>query len=674
MSVSRSTSSPLSSAGVSLPDGSMTRLVRPVLLLLFSYIFLANSWLGDDAHITFRSVWNFVHGYGLTFNPDERVQAYTDPLWMLIVAAAHFVTREFYFTVTALSWAFCVAAGWIVLRRTRTIGAAVLVVLWLLSSKALVDYTSSGLEYPLAYFLIALFYVPYLERPYREPPTERELRYFVLIGALAFVTRVDMAVLFVVPIAELGWRAWRFHGRAVARPILIGAAPAVAWFAFATFYYGFPLPNTYYAKVANGVPAWLQHQQGFAYLFNSISHDPITLGTVALCALIAWPTRGAPRLAALSAVMYVAYTVSVGGDFMSGRFFAMPFLIAAITLAGDIESMLVPAASAAIVLYNLLIPIVPIKTTSTYDGAWPWRSQNGIKDERGHSHQGSNLLKYSALHPVPDLPFGQEGLSFAAADEHARVYCCIGVFGFNAGPAKYVLDENALADPLLARLPVSPRLYFDFWTSHYFRDLPEGYLESAERNENLLTDPVLHEFYDRLRNVTRGSLFRWSRLPDIWRLNLGYRSLHEEYRKRRPVALSIPANHPRFLTDVGRRDDGTSAMRSSGRAGYLQYGPSIPLDPGFYRARWIASVDEAANGDAGFVEVWVDGERIERATVRITAALPAEHARIAQVDFSLKHAARQVDYRFYVHGGVRLALERVELFSGLAIPKDSQAP
>ena len=26
---------------------------------VFTYLFLANSWLGDDAYITFRVVWNF---------------------------------------------------------------------------------------------------------------------------------------------------------------------------------------------------------------------------------------------------------------------------------------------------------------------------------------------------------------------------------------------------------------------------------------------------------------------------------------------------------------------------------------------------------------------------------------------------------------------------------------
>src|SRR6266550_6873873 len=151
------------------------RFVRVSFLVLFTYVFLANAWIGDDAHITFRTVWNFVHGYGLSYNPDERVQAYTHPLWMLTISTAHFVTREFFFTVTAVSWLFSVLAGIVILRRTRTLRSAALVVFWLLSSKALIDYTSSGLEYPLSYFLIALFYGRYLERPIAAPARDAEL-------------------------------------------------------------------------------------------------------------------------------------------------------------------------------------------------------------------------------------------------------------------------------------------------------------------------------------------------------------------------------------------------------------------------------------------------------------------------------------------------------------------
>src|SRR4029453_5295362 len=84
-------------------DARSVRFVRASLLLLFTYIFLANAWMGDDAYITLRTVWNFIHGYGLSYNPDERVQAYTDPLWMFVISAVPLVTGEFFFTVTALS-------------------------------------------------------------------------------------------------------------------------------------------------------------------------------------------------------------------------------------------------------------------------------------------------------------------------------------------------------------------------------------------------------------------------------------------------------------------------------------------------------------------------------------------------------------------------------------------
>ena len=49
------------------------------LLLLILY----QTTLTIDALITFRVIDNFVHGYGLRWNIAERVQAYTNPLWML---------------------------------------------------------------------------------------------------------------------------------------------------------------------------------------------------------------------------------------------------------------------------------------------------------------------------------------------------------------------------------------------------------------------------------------------------------------------------------------------------------------------------------------------------------------------------------------------------------------
>ena len=98
-----------SSPAIAAAHLQQRRLVHVFLVAIFTYVFLANAWLGDDAYITFRVVWNVVHGYGPVFNPGERVQAYTHPLWMLVMTAAHAVTRDFFFTAQVVSYGFVLA-------------------------------------------------------------------------------------------------------------------------------------------------------------------------------------------------------------------------------------------------------------------------------------------------------------------------------------------------------------------------------------------------------------------------------------------------------------------------------------------------------------------------------------------------------------------------------------
>ena len=78
-------------------------IVLALLLVAFAVVLLRTTWVCDDAFITLRTIDNLVHGYGLRWNVDERVQSFTHPLWMLLVAAVYFFTREAFYTVSALS-------------------------------------------------------------------------------------------------------------------------------------------------------------------------------------------------------------------------------------------------------------------------------------------------------------------------------------------------------------------------------------------------------------------------------------------------------------------------------------------------------------------------------------------------------------------------------------------
>src|SRR5262245_65582120 len=64
----------------------VSSLVLVVHALWFRGLFRGNAV--DDAYISFRYGDNLVHGHGLVFNPGERVEGYSNFLWVMAMAPA----------------------------------------------------------------------------------------------------------------------------------------------------------------------------------------------------------------------------------------------------------------------------------------------------------------------------------------------------------------------------------------------------------------------------------------------------------------------------------------------------------------------------------------------------------------------------------------------------------
>ena len=62
---------------MTIPSESGVRICLSLICLLYAGVVFCTAWLTEDAFITFRTVDNFINGYGLTWNTGERVQAYT---------------------------------------------------------------------------------------------------------------------------------------------------------------------------------------------------------------------------------------------------------------------------------------------------------------------------------------------------------------------------------------------------------------------------------------------------------------------------------------------------------------------------------------------------------------------------------------------------------------------
>ena len=627
--------------------------------VIFSIVFIANCWIGDDAFISFRVSDNLIHGYGPRWNVAERVQVFTNPLWTFLMAGIAAITGEFYYTAMAVSFVVCLfmlAVVWRWLDRPLDGWFALAL---LVSSKAFIDYSSSGLEYPLTYLLLATFVALVIGRG-RASQRSPNVPMLILIASLAFVNRADMVLLYVPALAWLVATELRRHGWRAARPMLLASAPAWGWLLFATLYYGFPFPNTYYAKAQSGMPHWLQLRQGFAYTVSSLRFDPITLATIATAfgvSMVAGTIR--TRLLALGAGTYVFYTIWVGGDFMAGRFFAAPFLLSTLLLASLPKQPTTAVACVTLIaLYNVIAPLAPFKSIPSLEAGWNWRLQNGVKDDRGSTIGGASPLAFEVFRRMPDNAMAREARSLRASPERVLVHPWIGEVGFIAGATKYIVDPNGLSDPLLARLPIPPSFYFEFWVSHFTRELPAGYLESRRLERNVIQDPLIRDYYDKLLRVTTGPVFSLERFRDMFALNWQQRDFKTRVKARQRLDATVRVTNPLFWTHAGWLDEESRLIRSNGQPGYLLMGPGTPLARGVYRVQWVGSVEPRPGTELGFVEVCHDDCRTQLARSEIG---PVDGGTIAQIPFTVPQDVRDVEFRMYVNVASGINLSHVTI-------------
>lgn len=518
-------------AAPALP-GTAPRLARRVpwaVLVLALVALAASAWIHEDAYITFRVIENALDGRGLTWNPDERVQAYTHPLWLFLLVPLTALTGEHYLTTLALTAALSMATLYLVIfRAARSIAVGCAAVFALLLSKAFVDYATAGLEDSLTRLLIVLFVLRWIAT---KPDRPRDGLFLALLAALATLNRPDALLFFLPALGLLVAQSLRQPGsrRGSLRLLAwlaLGFLPLALWGLFAFFYYGAPFPNTAYAKLGMGVPRpWLLLQSGF-YLLNSLLRDPITLAVTVMACAVAFrrPDRESTPLVA-GAALYLLYVVWIGGDYMSGRMLGIPFFLAVLALARHPLGRSLrrrPVLALALAVLALAPRIYGPFVLEGYGKV----DAHGIGDERRLYYAYTGWIPSLGEERWPDHFFRDEG---EAAHDGPSVHVAgtVGMLGFYAGPEIHVVDWHGLPDPLLARLPAIVTGPFvddqptNWRPGHGWRPIPEGYLDSLREDENRIEDPDLARYYEVIRRVTRGELWDLERLKLALELNLG---------------------------------------------------------------------------------------------------------------------------------------------------------
>jgi arabinofuranosyltransferase len=309
--------------------------------------------------------------------------------------------------------------------------------------------------------------------------------------------------------------------------VALGFLPFLIWELFSVVYYGFPFPNTAYAKLGNGVGQADLARQGLLYLFESLTTDPLTLLVIAGGLAVPFFLREW-RVAAIAAGMALSllYVIAIGGDFMSGRFLAAPLLGGVILLSvTPFTSRIVLPAFVIVVLIGLLTPRSPLLSGPGYGGDYAEQKEkvdrSGISDERAFYYPATGLLRTDREYPSPSPRHVWVHAALQARQQAPTVVVrdSVGFFGFYAGPEVHVIDRHGLGDALLARLPPIPNR--EWRVGHFPRHVPEGYVATIASGRNLLADPGLAAYYAQLSLILRGPILRRDRLVAILKMNLG---------------------------------------------------------------------------------------------------------------------------------------------------------
>ena len=293
----------------------------------------------EDAFITFRYALNLASGRGVVFNPGERVEGYSNFLFLLVLAG---LKRYLGVDIEMAARALGVAASVVTIMLTYRLAhrmtggnrhAGLLAALLVAASGTFAAWALSGMETPLFALLGVLVALCVVSQ------------YWLRVGfliALATMTRPD-GVLFLLLVgfeAVFAQETMRQRLKSILGVSIPFLAVIVPWTLWRLRYYGHLVPNAIKAK--EGMDPTYQAALGLVYIWGFLKANWPILFLFTVCSVFLHslgprrPSERATGPLGLFLLAYVVYVVLVGGDWMPAwRFLAPMVPLASCLLVGS---------------------------------------------------------------------------------------------------------------------------------------------------------------------------------------------------------------------------------------------------------------------------------------------------------------------------------------------------
>lgn len=451
------------------------------------YNSLALRFIVDDAYITMRYSRHLAEGHGPVYNLGERVEGYTNFLWMVILSLVYKIGLDMPSSSQILGITFGVGTLLVVWMLSFQLWGkrkwlTLLPLMILANNRTFTLWSTSGLETSLFTFLLTLsFYLSYVV-------LDNQLHtsgWLALSCLLLMLTRPEGAMITALVFLMLLFYRSRFRLSIFKKDarawLVVFIVPLMLYGLWKLYFYHDLLPNTFYNKV-NSIQYF---SRGFKYLSSFLVESWLYLWLIPIVVvfIIHRPFLWMMSWVVIVAV-YVLYTVWVGGDWMGFRYYApiMPLMAMFLTWAssevfawfGERESVLKRVLGiSAFSLY--LVSVVCISSASTY---FP---------EKRH------IFEELATRSMMNMP---KSLAEETAEALAIVLKPDEVIAhsFAGFPAVYtdirVIDMLGQNDPVISRQKISERS-----TPGHEKHAPPGYLS---KNRAIFLYPWIVErvFFD----------------------------------------------------------------------------------------------------------------------------------------------------------------------------------
>lgn len=373
-------------------------LIKILLWILIAIIYYQKAFdlkfIQDDAFTSLRYIKNILNGQGLVFNPGERVEGYTNFLWVMILSTIKLIgnlsrlninleeltqTLSTFFGLTFLIAVYVLSNRIFNDKKYSSLFSSAfsfLIVLMVLYTTPFMYWSVSGMETSLFATLTIITIYLFIESYHSQ-----KLMPFVIVSILNSLLRPEGFIFFFILIFirtilnfiekepnKLLPRIVDSLDPFIKKTVFIYLSVMSLYILFRLIYYGYPFPNTFYAKTEfnleflkrgwNYLTEFVQDyfMYGFmfvpiAFLFNKKYFEKETITLL------------------LFSVIYILLIVLIGGDVLpTGRFFLPILPLIYILFISSINQIIQNYSQERWMkyFYGIMIIVLVIFSTSNY--------------------------------------------------------------------------------------------------------------------------------------------------------------------------------------------------------------------------------------------------------------------------------------------------------------------